>query len=73
MSKTIQIYQITYDNGTVRLLFPTLSDIKCLLKENEELFDMLLLNQLQITPLHVMKHSKLYKVAMQNRLVEIQS
>ena len=73
MTKTVQIFEITYDNGKIRLLFPTILDIKCLLKENEDLFDMLLLGQLHIMPIHVVKNSKLYNVALQNRLVEIDS
>ena len=73
MNTTIEIYQITYQNNTghVRLLFPTINDIKCLLKENEDLFDMLLLKQLDITPLHVMKDSKYHKIALANSLVKI--
>ena len=73
MSKIVEIFEITYDNMNIRLLFPTILDIKCLLKDNEDLFDMLLLNQLHITRLQVVKNSKMHKVALQNRLVEIQS
>ena len=71
MTKTVQIFEITYDNGNMRLLFPTILDIKCLLKENEDLFDMLLLNKLKIAPLDVIKNSKMHKVALQNRLIEL--
>ena len=69
--KLVQIYQILCDNGSVRLLFPSINDAKCLIKENEALFDMLLLKKLNITPLYVIRHSKMHKVALQNKCVDI--
>ena len=71
MYNTVEIFQITYDN--VKLLIPNLNDIKCLLKENENLLDMLLLNQLHIRSLLVIENCKMHKIALRNRLVEVQS
>ena len=70
MYNTVEIFQITYDN--VKLLIPSLNDIKCLLKENKNLLDMLLLNQLDVRSILVLENCKMHKIALQNRLVEVQ-
>ena len=64
-------YYDNKNNCDTCLILPSLNDIKYLIHEQEELFDMLLLNKLKITALHVMKDSKFHKVALQNRVIDI--
>ena len=77
MDKTVQIFEITYydtkNNCDIRLVMPSILDVKYLIHNQEDLLDMLLLKQLKVTPVHVMKGSQMYRVALQNRLVNTQS
>ena len=74
----VQLYQVEYFDKTVdcdiKLVLPTLSDIKYLLLQNPDtLLDLFLLKELTITPIQVIKDSKLHKTALQNRLLDMNS
>ena len=68
MPELIQIYKLSYDN--IKLVLPTINDVKVLIKENEWLFAKLLLNELKITPLQVLQYSKMHETAIDNTLID---
>ena len=67
MCKLIQIYQLEYDN--IKLVLPTINDVKAIIMQQEWIFDKLLLNQVKITPIQVLENSKMYTTAIENTLV----
>ena len=64
------IYTIYFPFSKSKLVLPTMNDIKLLIKENEDLFDLLLLNKLTIKPQIVTKNSKLYHTAIKNAMIQ---
>ena len=68
MSATI--YKIIFAEKPVQIVMPTLTDIKALLNDNEQLLDLLLLNEIDIVSDNVSIHSKIYETALKNRLVD---
>lgn len=61
-SSLVNIYNVWFDQH-MKLVLPNLQDVKKLIKDDEELFDKLLLNQIRIVPQQVTRNSKLYKTA----------
>lgn len=70
MQTFVNIYEISMNNDNVRLLLPTINDIKYLIKEQEDLLDMILLGKATIRPVIVSKNSKMYSTAENNKLLE---
>ena len=66
----VKVYQIEFVDKPVRIVFPTINDVKLLIKEQEEMLDMLLLNKLKIRTEYVCKGSKIYRTALKNRIIE---
>ena len=64
------IYSLLFKNNNVQLVLPSIDDIKCMIMENEELLNLLLLNQLIIVPKTVNTDSKIYKTALHNRILD---
>ena len=48
MDTFVNIYEISLNNDNIRLLLPTINDIKYLIKEQEDLLDMILLGKATI-------------------------
>ena len=67
MNNLVKIYSINFKN--MKLILPTINDVKAIVMENEELFDLLLLNKLRIETNMVAKESKRYKVALKNAIL----
>lgn len=67
MNNLVKIYSMNFKN--VKLILPTINDVKAIVMENEELFDLLLLNKLKIEINMVAKESKQYKVALKNAIL----
>ena len=67
MNNLVKIYSMNFKN--VKLILPTINDVKAIVMENEELFDLLLLNKLKIETNMVAKESKQYKVALKNAIL----
>ena len=65
--QTTIIYKIYCPTLSCELVFPSLNDIKLLLHNEEELFDLLLLNKIQIIPETVSVDSERYRTPMHNR------
>ena len=68
---TVTIYKIYCPTLSCELVFPSLSDIKLLLHNEEELFDLLLLNKIQVIKETVSIDSKRYQTALHNRQVQV--
>ena len=64
------VYNIHCPSLSCNLVFPSINDIKLVMKDNEELFDMLLLNKIKILPERVHMESKKYQAALHNKLVK---
>ena len=64
MSKLIKIQQLEYKN--VAVLLPTLNDIKSFLLHHEEVFDLLLKQEVTIKPIFVVNGSKVHQTAVNN-------
>ena len=62
------VYNVHF-NDNMGLVLANKSDVKSLIKEDEELFDMLIDNEVKIIPIKVMKNSKLHKTAIFNSKV----
>ena len=71
MATTKTIYKLVFSN--TELVLPTLNDIKTVILDNEELFDLLLLKKLEIVSETVDIHSKKYQTACKNSLVQIKA
>ena len=67
MNNLVKIYSMNFKN--VKLILPTINDVKAIVMANEELFDLLLLNKLKIETNMVAKESKQYKVALKNAIL----
>ena len=67
MNNLVKIYSMNFKN--MKLILPTINDVKAIVMENEELFDLLLLNKLKIETNMVAKESKQYKVALKNAIL----
>ena len=70
--QTATIYKIYCPTLSCELVFPSLNDVKLLLHNEDELFDLLLLNKIQIIPETISINSKQYGRAMHNRQVQSQ-
>ena len=68
---TCEIVYNVHFNDNMGLVLANKSDVKSLIKEDEELFDMLINNELKIIPTKVMKNSKMYKTAVFNSKVSL--
>ena len=68
---TVTIYKLHCPTLSCELVFPSINDIKLLLHNEEELFDLLLLNKLQIIQETVSINSKQYQTALHNRQVQV--
>ena len=71
MSKLIKIQQLEYKN--VAVLLPTLNDIKSFLLHHEEVFDLLLKQEVTIKPIFVVNGSKINQTAVNNHSIVNQS
>ena len=70
MGEFVKIYKIQFIDKPMQLVMPSMTDIKILISENEDILDMLLMNKIHITCDNVSIHSKVYETALKNRLVE---
>ena len=61
-SSLVNVYNVCFDKH-MKLVLADLKDVKTLIKEDEELFEKLLFQQIRIVPQQVTKDSKLYKTA----------
>ena len=68
---TATIYKIYCPTLDYELFLPSLNDIKLLLHNDEESFDLLLLNKIQIIPETVSIDSKQYRTAIHNKQVQV--
>ena len=68
---TTTIYKIYCPTLSCELVFPSLNDIKLLLHNEEELFDLLLLNKIKIVEKTVSINSRQYQAALHNRQVQV--
>ena len=68
--QTTTIYKIYCPTLSCELVFSSLNDIKLLLHNEDELFDLVLINKIQIIPETVTINSKQYQTAMHNRQVQ---
>ena len=65
------IYKIILPKTKCELLLPTITDIKTILIDEENLFDMFILKQIDIRTETVDKNSKLYQTALKNKIVQV--
>lgn len=68
---TATIYKIHCPTLSCELVFPSINDIKLLLYNEEELFDLLLLNEIQVIKEKVSINSEQYQTALHNRQVQV--
>ena len=67
---TSRVYNVCFLNQSCELLLPSINDIKVLILDNEEIFDMLLQKKVSIEEEMVLVDSTKYKTAIKYRLVE---
>ena len=65
----VEIHKIEFTDKPVRIVFPSLNDIKLVIYDNEELFDLLIQNKIKISSVKVATDSKMYKTAIKNSVV----
>ena len=70
MNSLTTIYKIYSPSLSCELVLPSINDVKLMLYEQEELFDLLLLNKVQILPEQVYTDSKKYQLALHNKMIK---
>ena len=71
MTDLVEIQQLEYDN--IAVVLPSLNDIKLFLIQNEDIFDLLLKQNATVTSILVVKVSKMYDTAVNNRNIVVEN